>query len=126
MGKLSHPEWKLTSVQVEAYGGATVLFECNQWFKKSDGMKHDFIVPGSDVAKPKPEKSKAAAAAAKSAAKAAAPKAAAAPKPKKKKASAPPPRAKKSYKIEVMTGDAKKSGTDANVSLWMTGSRGKS
>merc|ERR1712166_62549 len=29
-------------------------------------------------------------------------------------------------KIEVMTGDAKKSGTDANVSLWMTGSRGKS
>jgi len=151
--KLSHPEWKLTSVQVEAYGGATVLFECNQWFKKSDGMKHDFIVPGSDVAKPKPEKSKAAAAAAasgssdagadvatddeeadvvaaaapaKSAAKAAAPKAAAAPKPKKKKASAPPPRAKKSYKIEVMTGDAKKSGTDANVSLWMTGSRGKS
>ena len=154
--KLSHPEWKLTSVEVESSTGATVLFECDQWFKKSDGMKHDFIVPGSDVPKVNKGKSKAAAAAAavseataseKSASggeaegdvatddevadavAAAAPAKtakAAAPKSKKKKASAPPPRAKKSYKIEVLTGDAKKSGTDANVSLWMTGSRGKS
>lgn len=161
--KLSHPEWKLESVEVEASTGATVLFDCNQWFKKSDGMKHDFIVPGSDVPKSKKKKSimaevdKAAASAAAASgedegedvatdaeeaevggstgtkAKAASSKgamqkkgAAATPKLKKKKASAPPPRAKKSYKIDVITGDAKKSGTDANVSLWMTGSRGKS
>jgi hypothetical protein len=140
--KLMHPEWKVEKVEVVSSEGTTVEFGCDQWFKKSDGLKHEFVVPGSEKPKaakksataPRPASDEeveaeegapaAAAPLAKTARKSVSTAVSAAEKPKAK--GPPPPRTNKSYKISVVTGTEKKSGTDAGVSMWITGAKGKS
>lgn len=40
---MMHPEWLCDSVMITTVGGASAYqFICDQWFSKSDGLKHTF------------------------------------------------------------------------------------
>lgn len=126
-----YPQWLLKTVKIECSTGVKAEFPCATWFGKSYGRDHTFQVKGAAEKVPRTSiadrvQSQTTKRASQADAGTGKPKqslSATAPAMKIKKQ--PPKRANLTYTITVKTGNVAKAGTDAKISIEISGDMGR-